>query len=329
MLIDGQKWACEACIRGHRVTSCKHHDRPLIRIKRKGRPFATCTMCNATPCTSPIEHARAKRDAELKCPSKVTQTQNTANRKPYLRHKASSHGRLHPRHNPNGFLPIAPRPGPSGSISGSVGGKSLSPAVTKSKSRSGSKSGCSNSSASSPANTPIYHDAGRAGDWSGSEGSISRTEPYRHTVSFSGSAMPVLDSSQALSAGQGGSHSHSAPGSLYEYPVSSEAEATAAALFDPAYSLQPSTLAVSGSQVAQTMPMVSPLEGVNPFDFSLDPRLELGDSTLGYLNEVDMNMDLEMPAMEEVFHVEDWSRYMWSAETGFEHLDTGFPPVSQ
>lgn len=141
--------------------------------------------------------------------------------------------------------------------------------------------------------------------------------------------MPVLDSSQTLSAGQGGSHSHSAPGSLYEYPVSSEAEATAAALFDPAYSLQPSTLAVSGSQVAQTMPMVSPLEGVNPFDFSLDPRLELGDSTLGYLNEVDMNMDLEMPAMEEVFHVEDWSRYMWSAETGFEHLDTGFPPVSQ
>lgn len=25
MLIDGQKWACEACIRGHRVSSCKHH----------------------------------------------------------------------------------------------------------------------------------------------------------------------------------------------------------------------------------------------------------------------------------------------------------------
>ncbi|EKV04253.1 Cu-dependent DNA-binding protein, putative [Penicillium digitatum PHI26] len=25
MLIDGQKWACEACLRGHRVTSCKHH----------------------------------------------------------------------------------------------------------------------------------------------------------------------------------------------------------------------------------------------------------------------------------------------------------------
>ncbi|KGO37201.1 hypothetical protein PEX1_065730 [Penicillium expansum] len=141
--------------------------------------------------------------------------------------------------------------------------------------------------------------------------------------------MPGLDSNQTLSAEQGNSLSHSAPGSLYEYPVTSESDTTAAALFDPAYSLQPSTLAVSGSQVAQTLSMVSPLEGVNPFDFSLDPALELGDGTLGYLNEVDLSMDLEMPAMEEVFQVEDWSRYMWSAETGFEHLDTGFPPVSQ
>jgi hypothetical protein len=45
----------------------------LIRIKRKGRPFATCSICNATPCSSPSEHARARREAELKSPSKVTQ----------------------------------------------------------------------------------------------------------------------------------------------------------------------------------------------------------------------------------------------------------------
>jgi hypothetical protein len=46
----------------------------LIRIKRKGRPFATCSICNATPCEAPTEHARLKREAELKTPSsKVTQ----------------------------------------------------------------------------------------------------------------------------------------------------------------------------------------------------------------------------------------------------------------
>ncbi|KAF3386651.1 hypothetical protein F1880_001193 [Penicillium rolfsii] len=37
MLIDGHKWACEACIRGHRVTSCKHHGpslRDLLNLQR-------------------------------------------------------------------------------------------------------------------------------------------------------------------------------------------------------------------------------------------------------------------------------------------------------
>ncbi|KNG82852.1 hypothetical protein ANOM_008634 [Aspergillus nomiae NRRL 13137] len=71
MLIDGEKWACEACVRGHRVTTCKHHDRPLIRINRKGRPFSTCSVCNNTPCPTPEEHTKLKREAEAKSSSKV------------------------------------------------------------------------------------------------------------------------------------------------------------------------------------------------------------------------------------------------------------------
>ncbi|KAB8263195.1 copper fist DNA binding domain-containing protein [Aspergillus pseudonomiae] len=70
MLIDGEKWACEACVRGHRVTTCKHHDRPLIRINRKGRPFSTCSVCNNTPCPTPEEHTKLKREAEAKSSSK-------------------------------------------------------------------------------------------------------------------------------------------------------------------------------------------------------------------------------------------------------------------
>ncbi|PTU19888.1 hypothetical protein P175DRAFT_0502063 [Aspergillus ochraceoroseus IBT 24754] len=92
MLIDGEKWACEACVRGHRVTTCKHHDRPLIRINRKGRPFSTCLICNCTPCESPDEHNKLKREAEMK-----SQSSNRAS------------GR-HARSNPSAFLPIAPRP---------------------------------------------------------------------------------------------------------------------------------------------------------------------------------------------------------------------------
>lgn len=77
--------------------------------------------------------------------------------------------------------------------------------------------------------------------------------------------------------------------------------------------------------MAQTVPMISPLEGGNPFDIPLDPSLTLNDS-LGYLEN--MNIDVTEGLSDEVFHVEDWSRYMWSPETGFEHLDAGFPPVT-
>jgi hypothetical protein len=207
-------------------------------------------------------------------------------------------------------------------------------AVNKSmsKSRSGSKldesevgPSRSTSDASSAGLTPVYHDAVGAGEWSGSEGEFSGNESSGHTASFSALRVPVSASEQTLSTGQGCSLPNSAPGSLYEYPIVSEAEA-ATALFDPAYSLLPATSAVSDPRLVQTLPMVSPFEGVNPFEFPIDPALALGDGGMGYLDEIDM--DMELPAAEEVFHVEDWSRYMWSAETGFEHIDTGFPPVS-
>ncbi|PCH04600.1 Copper fist DNA-binding [Penicillium occitanis (nom. inval.)] len=45
MLIDGEKWACEACVRGHRVSSCHHSDRTLIHVNKKGRPVSQCPHC--------------------------------------------------------------------------------------------------------------------------------------------------------------------------------------------------------------------------------------------------------------------------------------------
>ncbi|EYE91316.1 putative Cu-dependent DNA-binding protein [Aspergillus ruber CBS 135680] len=66
MLINNQKYSCEACIRGHRVTTCKHHDtdRPLTKINRKGRPFSTCSICHRTPCAVPDEHVRIRKERE-------------------------------------------------------------------------------------------------------------------------------------------------------------------------------------------------------------------------------------------------------------------------
>lgn len=45
VLINGVKYACEKCIRGHRATTCTDSDKPLIMIKPKGRPSTSCIHC--------------------------------------------------------------------------------------------------------------------------------------------------------------------------------------------------------------------------------------------------------------------------------------------
>lgn len=47
ILIEGVKYACERCIRGHRATKCSHSDQPLVVIKNKGRPSTVCDYCKA------------------------------------------------------------------------------------------------------------------------------------------------------------------------------------------------------------------------------------------------------------------------------------------
>ncbi|KAL9009719.1 MAG: hypothetical protein Q9173_005278 [Seirophora scorigena] len=58
MLIDGEKWACEACVRGHRVSNCQHSERPLTHINKKGRPVSQCPHCRTL---------RKARASHVKC----------------------------------------------------------------------------------------------------------------------------------------------------------------------------------------------------------------------------------------------------------------------
>lgn len=39
ILVDGEKYACEQCIRGHRSSICKHIRRPLVLVRARGRPL--------------------------------------------------------------------------------------------------------------------------------------------------------------------------------------------------------------------------------------------------------------------------------------------------
>ncbi|KAJ2770156.1 copper-binding transcription factor [Coemansia nantahalensis] len=58
IIIKGQKFACDQCVRGHRASSCNHTERSLNPIKRKGRPPSQCDSCRAL---------RLTRKAHVKC----------------------------------------------------------------------------------------------------------------------------------------------------------------------------------------------------------------------------------------------------------------------
>ncbi|KAF9586053.1 hypothetical protein BGW38_010113 [Lunasporangiospora selenospora] len=45
VFVNGQKFACATCIKGHRSTTCNHGERPLHEIKKKGRPATQCQHC--------------------------------------------------------------------------------------------------------------------------------------------------------------------------------------------------------------------------------------------------------------------------------------------
>ncbi|KAI7860179.1 copper fist DNA binding domain-containing protein [Circinella umbellata] len=54
---DGVKFACLSCIRGHRSSNCNHVDRPLMEVRKKGRPVSQCAYCRDLRKTKQI-HAK-------------------------------------------------------------------------------------------------------------------------------------------------------------------------------------------------------------------------------------------------------------------------------
>ncbi|KAK6440150.1 hypothetical protein LTR95_003624 [Oleoguttula sp. CCFEE 5521] len=55
---DGSKWACQSCLKGHRVSGCTHTDRELVLVPKKGRPTTQCQHCR---------QERKRRSAHVKC----------------------------------------------------------------------------------------------------------------------------------------------------------------------------------------------------------------------------------------------------------------------
>ncbi|GAA5888372.1 hypothetical protein JCM16303_004884 [Sporobolomyces ruberrimus] len=47
MLIEGIKFSCQSCIKGHRQANCNHADRELFEVKKRGRPITACETCRS------------------------------------------------------------------------------------------------------------------------------------------------------------------------------------------------------------------------------------------------------------------------------------------
>ncbi|KAF8062430.1 hypothetical protein FPV67DRAFT_270893 [Lyophyllum atratum] len=74
VLVDGEKYACETCIKGHRSSTCRHTDRPLFEIKKKGRPVTQCNHCRELRKTKQVH---VKCICELKEYHPVNQSSGT------------------------------------------------------------------------------------------------------------------------------------------------------------------------------------------------------------------------------------------------------------
>lgn len=59
MIFEDVKFACETCIKGHRSSQCRHTDRPLHPIRKKGRPISQCDHCRSCR-TSSASHSKCE-----------------------------------------------------------------------------------------------------------------------------------------------------------------------------------------------------------------------------------------------------------------------------
>ncbi|GAA5804677.1 hypothetical protein HPULCUR_010180 [Helicostylum pulchrum] len=71
MLINGIKFACNTCVKGHRSSNCNHIERPLFEIRKKGRPVTQCAFCRDLRKTRQIH-------IKCSCTDKTKNIENTA-----------------------------------------------------------------------------------------------------------------------------------------------------------------------------------------------------------------------------------------------------------
>ncbi len=116
VVYDGVKYACERCIRGHRVTACTHVEQTLFPIKPKGRPPSLCPSCReakknrlpyptvdcSCPKTKKKKPQKSQSSADLPRLSKVQKPPQTPNHHQPTHSYSHTHGHNHHQNQPHG-----------------------------------------------------------------------------------------------------------------------------------------------------------------------------------------------------------------------------------
>ncbi|XWW98694.1 hypothetical protein V2A60_006696 [Cordyceps javanica] len=78
-LINGQKMACEPCIRGHRSTKCNHaNDRLMVPVRKPGRPLSSCPHPASRPCSCAAVTAAIPKKQTCRCGPSSTSSSSSS-----------------------------------------------------------------------------------------------------------------------------------------------------------------------------------------------------------------------------------------------------------
>lgn len=79
IVVDGEKYACERCIRGHRSSTCRHIERALVLVRSRGRPLTDSSQRIAIHaekpeccCSSGNSSGNSSGSGKCKCTSNTT-----------------------------------------------------------------------------------------------------------------------------------------------------------------------------------------------------------------------------------------------------------------
>ncbi|KAJ4499315.1 hypothetical protein C8R41DRAFT_893599 [Lentinula lateritia] len=104
VFVNSKKFACEACIKGHRSSTCSHTDRPLFEVKKKGRPVSQCERCRELRQSKKVHSKCNCNPKEQKAPPKP----QTGQKRTSSVIDSVIHALNHPTIVAPRFVPIAP-----------------------------------------------------------------------------------------------------------------------------------------------------------------------------------------------------------------------------